>query len=268
MDDSSNQASSQQASLKQAELALQEAQRAYDKIAWQPDAGASGEGADLQRATIDYEAAKAAYDDLVKPASTADLQGALSGAYAAQDALKQLQAQPTAGDVGEAEANQAVAAASLEKTRQGVTAGTLRAAEIEVEGAVLDLEQAKKDLNKARVTAPISGTVLEVGVEPGQVGQAGSVVVVMADTSKIKLMVNVEQKDISQIKLGQMAEISIYALTGELYKGVVEKIAPVSREGATFVGFPVTLRLTDGDLDVIRPGMTASATFVTAAIAR
>ncbi len=89
------------------------------------------------------------------------------------------------------------------------------------------------------------------------------VVVVMADSSQIKLVVYVEQKDISQIELGQKAEISIYALPGRAYTGVVEKIAPVSREGTAFVGFPVTLSFTDEDLDAVRPGMTASATFAT-----
>lgn len=252
-----------QAALKQAELNLQQAQREYDKIAWQPDAGTSSEGAALQSATIDYESTKAAYDELIEPASVADLQSALSGAYSAQDALKQLQEQPTEGSIGEARANVAVAEANLEKTKQGATETALRTAELAVEGALLDLEEAKSDLNEARVTAPIAGTVLEVNVEPGQVGSAGSVVVVMADTSQIKLVVNVEQKDISQIQLGQEAEISIYALPGRTYMGVVEKIAPVSREGAAFVGFPVTLTFTDDDLDAVRPGMTASATFAT-----
>ena len=254
-----------QASLKQAQLDLQQAQRAYDKISWQPDAGTSSEGAALQKATIDYESAQAAYDDLIKPPTTADLQSALSAAYSAQNALKQLKEKPTAGDVGEAKANVAVAQATLDKTKEGPTKAELRTAEIAVESALLDLEQARKDLNNAELKAPLAGTILTVNVEPGQVASSGDVAIVMADTSKIKLIVNVEQKDISKITVGQNAEISIYALPGKPYKGVVEKIAPVSSGEESFVGFPVTLRFTDSDLSAIIPGMTASATFATTA---
>ncbi|CAN5527424.1 hypothetical protein BH10CHL1_BH10CHL1_15760 [soil metagenome] len=252
-----------QAALKQAQLTLQEAQRAYDKISWQPDAGTSSEGATLQKATIDYEAAQAAYDDLIKPATTADLQSALSDAYTAQNALQLLKDKPTAGDVGEAKANVAVAQATLAKTKLGPTKADLRTSEIAVESALIDLEQARKDLNNAQLKAPLTGTILAVNVEPGQVSSSGDVAVVMADTSKIKLVVNVEQKDINQIKIGQNAEISIYALPGQTFKGVVEKIAPVSSSTQSFVGFPVTLRFTDSDMSAVIPGMTASATFAT-----
>ncbi|MFN8493486.1 MAG: efflux RND transporter periplasmic adaptor subunit [Caldilineaceae bacterium] len=254
-----------QASLKAAELTLQQAQRAYDKISWQPDAGTSAEGAALQKATIDYESAKAAYDDLIKPPTTADLQSALSTAYKAQDDLAQLKEKPTAADVNEAKANVAVAQATLDKTKEGPTKVELRTAEIAVESALIDLDQARKDLNNAQLKAPIAGTVLAVNLEPGQVAKGGDVAVVMADTNKIKLVVNVEQKDISRVKVGQSAEISVYALPGKTYKGVVEKIAPVSSDDKSFVGFPVTLRFTDSDLSAIIPGMTASATFSEAA---
>ncbi len=250
-----------QAALKQAQLDVQQAQRAYDKISWQPDAGTTSEGATLQKATIDYEAAQAAYDDLIKPPTTADLQAALSTAYTAQDALQQLKDKPTTGDVGEAKANVAVAQATLGKTTQGPTKAALRTAEIAVESALIDLEQARKDLNNAQLKAPLSGTILAVNVEPGQVSSSGDVAVVMADISKIKLVVNVEQKDISQIAVGQGAEISIYALPGKAFKGVVEKIAPVSSSDKSFVGFPVTLRFTNSDMAAVIPGMTASATF-------
>ena len=200
---------------------------------------------------------------MIKPPTVADLQSALSSAYSAQNALKQLKEKPTAGDVSEAKANVAVAQATLDKTKRGPTKAALRTAEIAVESALIDLEQARKDLNNAQLKAPLAGTVLAVNVEPGQVASSGSVALVMADTNKIKLVVNVEQKDISKIVVGQNAEVSIYALPGKPYKGVVEKIAPVSSGDKSFVGFPVTLRLTDSDLSAIIPGMTASATFAT-----
>jgi len=58
------------ASLKKAEVALAEARRAYDKVAWRNDIGMTSQAADLQSATIDYESAKAAYAETIASAST------------------------------------------------------------------------------------------------------------------------------------------------------------------------------------------------------
>ena len=53
------------ASYEKARIALQQAQSAYDKVAWRADVGQSSQSQDLQSATIDYNSAKANYDALV-----------------------------------------------------------------------------------------------------------------------------------------------------------------------------------------------------------
>ncbi|NJN80829.1 MAG: HlyD family efflux transporter periplasmic adaptor subunit [Caldilineaceae bacterium] len=109
--------------------------------------------------------------------------------------------------------------------------------------------------------------MLDVTVDPGEQISAGSDVATLAEMSDIKLIVNVEQKDISRIDIGQGVEVSIYALPDLLFAGIVEKIAPTSESGTGFVTFPVTIILTDDDLSAVRPGMTASANFVAEAAA-
>ena len=79
--------------------------------------------------------------------------------------------------------------------------------------------------------------------------------------SKIKLVVDVEQRDIPHIFEGQEAAISVYALSGQEYTGVVDLIVPVSAEGSDLVTYPVTLRFTSESLENLLPGMTATATF-------
>lgn len=251
-----------QASLKQAEINLQQAQRAYDKIAWQPDAGSSGEGAELQRATITFESAKAAYDELTAPPMPSELQSALARAQSAQDDLNQLEKKPTPAELAEARANVAAAEASLEDLTKGQDAEAVRAAELGVQSAQIALEQAKLDLSNARVLAPIDGVVLAVNVEVGEQGSSGAVVAAVADVSKLRLVVNVEQKDIVHVTVGQEAEITIYGLTGKVYHGVVEKIAPQGESGTGSITFPVTLQITDESLANLKPGMNATATFV------
>jgi len=250
-----------QASLRRAEIALQEAQRAYDKIAWMPEAGTMPQSAALQDATISYESAKAGFDEVNEPAKPSALQSALAAAERAQDALNELQKKPTAAELASARSELADAEATLTKMKKGPNENDLRLAEIKVEQALTVLEQARMDLANAKVTAPISGTVLAVNVEPGEQASAGSVVVTLADVSKLKLVVNVEQRDIPHISMGQDAAISVYALSGQEFAGVVDLIVPVSDEGSDLVTYPVTLRFTSESMEGLLPGMTATATF-------
>lgn len=254
-----------QAALRQAEINLQEAQRAYDQIAWMPEAGTRPESAALQQATISYESAKAAYEETTEPAKPSALQSALANAQGAQDALNELEKKPTAAELAAARANLAEAEANLTKIQKGPDENDLRLAEIGVEQALIGLEQARLDLENAQVLAPVAGTVLAVNVEPGEQASAGSVVVTLADTSQLKLVVNVEQRDIPLITVGEEAVVSVYALPGRPFTGKIDLIVPVSDNSSGLVTYPVTLHLVDEDLSGLLPGMTATAIFTKAA---
>lgn len=256
------------ASLRRAEIALQEAQRAYDKIAWMPEAGTTAESATLQDATLSYESAKAAYDEIVQPAKPSALQSALANAQGAQDALNELKKKPTPAELADAKAGMASAEANLAKLKKGPNANDLRQAEIGVEQALIALEQARMNLENAQVVAPMDGTVLAVNVEAGLSISGGTVVATLADTSKLKLTVNVEQKEISHIQIGQNAAVSVYALPDRTFTGVVDLIIPVSDMSTGQVNYPVTLHLTDKTLDGLLPGMTATAIFTETAKAQ
>ena len=65
-----------QAAMVKAEVALQQAQAAYDLVAWQPGVGASPQAVALQEASIDYQAAKAQYERLKNLPTEAELQEA------------------------------------------------------------------------------------------------------------------------------------------------------------------------------------------------
>ena len=249
------------ASLRLAEISLQEAQRAYDKIAWMPEAGASGESASLQEATISYESTKAAYDETSLPAKKSALQSALANSQSAQDALNALEQKPTAAELASAKAALASAEAALAKMRKGPNANDLRLAEITVETSLIALEQTRINLENAAVKAPLSGTVLAVTVEPGLSASASSVVVTLADMNTLKMTVNVDQKDIRHIQVGQSAAVSVYALPDQVFTGVIDQIIPVSDMSTGLVTFPVTLRFANDSMAGLLPGMTATAIF-------
>ncbi len=247
------------ADLEKTMIDLQQAQWAYDQVAYKGDVGASSQAAALQQATIDYEAAKAAYEIAIEPASQADLQEALSAIQSAQEQLDDLRAQPTQADLATAEAQVASAQSELDALLKGPSDAERRAAEISVAQARLDLEEAQADLAQAQLRAPIDGSVLSVDVEVGERVSAGLSAVTLADLNALELTVNVAEVDIGKIYLDQPAEITVDALPDKAFSGTVARIAPSSASESGVVNYPVTIQLTDTDLSGVRPGMTAVA---------
>ena len=81
------------AQLRQAEIALKQAQQAYNKIKDQPDAGMMPQAAQLEQATFNYEVAKAQVAKTEETATQAQLAQALNQIAQAQSALRKAQAQ-------------------------------------------------------------------------------------------------------------------------------------------------------------------------------
>jgi HlyD family secretion protein len=246
------------ADLKKAEIALAEAQSAYDKVAWQGNA--SSQSADLQAATIDYEAAKAAFTEATAAAANSDLQNATANIQSAQVALDDLLESPTAAEIATAAANVADAEAALADVQRGATANDLRAAEITLEQALIDLETAQRNLLGAAVRAPIAGVVTSIDAEVGIRKAADAVVVTLTDPQQLELFILVAESDIPNVTLEQEATVEIDALPGTAFSGVVAEISPVNDASSTAVSYPVTVRLTDENLSGVLPGMNAVAT--------
>ncbi|MEZ4732715.1 MAG: efflux RND transporter periplasmic adaptor subunit [Caldilineaceae bacterium] len=214
------------ASLKKAEVALAEARRAYDKVAWRNDIGMTSEAAALQEATIDYESAKAAYEESVAAAANSEVQSAVSSAQSAQAQLDDLLNSPTEAEIATAKAQVADAEKALADLQKGPTDSDLRDVQISLEQALVDLEESHANLAAAQVLAPSTGTVLTVDAAVGQRVSEGAAIVTLADTSQLELTINVAELDVPQITNGQPAAIEIDALSGKTFVGEVAYIAP------------------------------------------
>lgn len=249
--------------LKLSELDVQQAQRAYDEIKWRGDAGMTPQSAALQRATISYESANAAYAQLTKGATAAQLQSAIANAQSAQNALNNLQKRPTPAELAEAKAAVASAESALAKLKTGSKAGEIRSAELGVEQAKMALDNAKRSLANAKVTSPITGVVLAVNAQVGQTASGGSPVFEIADITKLQVTVNVEQRDLPLIKVGQKADVSVYGYSEQVFSGTVERIQPVAGQSSSGpITFPVVITFDDDVSAGLLPGMAATATFV------
>lgn len=248
------------ASMDKAQIALTEAQRNYDEIAWRPDVGKTPQSAALQRATIDFTAAKAAFDEATAPAKDSDLLSALTAAQRTQIALDDLLEGSTDADIALAEARVLSAEAALERLEELAGASDLAAAELRVRQAEISLEEAEAALAKAKVTAPIAGTVTSLNVELGEMASAGSSAAVLGDVVALKLVVNVPQDDIDRVSVGSAVTVTRYG-TDKTVDAVVERISPVGTPGAGTATFPVTILLPIEGAEGFNPGMLVSVAF-------
>ena len=142
---------------------------------------------------------------------------------------------------------------------------------VQQERALLD--SAEYDLTQVTITAPIDGVVTRRNIEAGEtvvigtMNNPGTVLMTIADFSVLEAHVEVDETDIPAVRFDQPAEITIDALPGRVYRGVVTEIgnSPIQSDaaGSQATNFRVVVTL-DGDVPGVRPGFTATADITTA----
>ncbi len=250
------------ADLHKAYIALEQAQEAYNQIAYRGDIGQTSQATTLQEATIDYDTAKAAYEISTEAASESEVQNALKAIKDAQVQIESLEA--TKADLLAAEAQVSSAQATLTGLINGPTQAEVRELELSIEQAQLNLEAAQADLDEAELRATIDGIVLSVDVEVGQKTTSDlSSALIIGDLTELELPVYVAEVDINKVELGQPVNISVDALPDQVFSGEVSRVAPISEASSGVVNYEVTIRLNDLKIeDGVRPGMTAVATIL------
>lgn len=88
-------------------------------------------------------------------------------------------------------------------------------------------------LSKAEIKAPIAGRIVQSNVVKGSMAAAGSTVAVLADTSNLYIKANIEETDITKIKVGQKVLIKIDAYPHKTFTGYVETISAATQSVIT-----------------------------------
>jgi HlyD family secretion protein len=142
----------------------------------------------------------------------------------------------------------------------------------EINQARASLKQSLDDLSKTRIFAPMTGTISDLNKEVGEIAIGSQfqedVIMVVADLNSMEALVNVDENDIVNVKVGQTAEIEVDALFGEKLTGDVYEIANTAtmadpaaqqqQQPTQKTEFEVKIAITS-DIERLRPGMTASA---------
>ena len=188
----------------------------------------------------------------------------------AQKALASAQATPTT-DVDAASAAAAGASAGSADTN------TVSAAQRSLASAQANLDQANAKAAGRTVTAPSSGSIVELNAKVGATVTGGMIMgesdtsggkqcMQIADLSKMKVTVQVGEKDIAKIAVGQNANVTYPAFPDIVSQGTVTAIASVansdSNSGGGSVTFNVDILIEAPDAR-LKPGMTAEVSVVT-----
>ncbi len=118
------------------------------------------------------------------------------------------------------------------------------------------------DLSKAVVRSPISGIVLTRSVEPGQtVAAAMSTPVLFTlaeDLTKMKLLVDVDEADVGEVREGQEATFTVDAYPNRRFPARIIQVRYGAKTKNSVVTYKAVLNVDNSDFS-LRPGMTATA---------
>lgn len=187
----------------------------------------------------------------------------------AQKAAAVAQATPTT-DVDGASAAAGVSAASADTN-------AVSAAQRSLASAQANLDQANAKAASRTVTAPSSGSIVELNAKVGATVTGGMIMgesdtsggkqcMQIADLSKMKVTVQVGEKDIAKIAVGQSANVTYPAFPDIVSQGTVTAIASVANSDSNSGGGSVTFNvdiLIEAPDSRLKPGMTAEVSVVT-----
>jgi HlyD family secretion protein len=243
--------SAAEAALKSADTNIRSLQANLDRVK-----------ADQARAKADFDRAKLLIDNGLISKQDYDLRRASYDSFTAA--------------IAEAEARIAQARAQREQF-----AAQLSATQRRIAVSQANLRRASDSLQRTQATSPIDGVVTNLPVRvgetvvPGIQNSPASLIMTIADMSLITAEVKVDETDIVNVKLDQVADITIDAIPGKTFKGRVIEIGNTAILRSTGLAasqsaissqeakdFKVVIAL-DNPSEVMRPGLSCTAKIIT-----
>ncbi len=124
------------------------------------------------------------------------------------------------------------------------------------------LKKAAINLKYCTITAPISGVIIARNIQLGNmvIASFSSPVLftIAYDLKKMQVQANVDEADIGQLKLGQLAKFTVDAFPSEIFQGMVTQIRRQPVTLANVVNYVVIIEVDNPDLKLM-PGLTANA---------
>jgi HlyD family secretion protein len=191
-----------------------------------------------------------------------------------QNRVDQAQAEVNASSQRLATAETQLARGEKLRGNAWINQSELEALELEVANTRAEAVAARVELENARIAredtevrAPADGTILTRLVERGQVISSptqdvggGTLLLTMADLTRVRARVRVDETDIGKLAAGVPARIQVAAYPGRAFGGTVEKIEPQAVVDQNVTLFAVLINVANED-GLLRPGMNVDAVF-------
>jgi membrane fusion protein (multidrug efflux system) len=116
------------------------------------------------------------------------------------------------------------------------------------------LDELRINLSNTVIVSPVNGFVAKRSVDPGAFVSQNAPVVDVVDISRVRLVVNVVERDLKELQTGDVAKVEVDAYPGELFQGRIARLAPVL-DPATRTA-PIEIEILNPDFR-LKPGMYA-----------
>ena len=171
----------------------------------------------------------------------------------------------------------APAQAEQSQTAFDVAEATYQSTRAQLEQSRAGLQAAKDNLAKTRLVSPISGRVVRLAVEEGEVAVPGTfsretgLLMTVADLSVILANVQVDETDVVRIAIGDSVEVTIDAYPDTSFVGRVTEVSQSAKLTSTQTSSGSNDRAVDFDVEVtlttppdeVRPDLSCTARVVT-----
>lgn len=119
-----------------------------------------------------------------------------------------------------------LSSAQAQAAAQASSGAEAQQAQSQLAESAAALQAAEAKLAQTRIRAPAAGVVLERMVEPGDIAQPGRRMMSLALNGPVRLIVQVDEKNLPLIKQGAVAMAAADAFPGERFEAVVNYISP------------------------------------------
>ena len=181
----------------------------------------------------------------------------------------------TEADLEVAQVRLEIAESQIERStllleREVITAQEHEGARVEYANSRANLVKARTNhelavlqLEDVRITAPMTGTIIQKNVEEGMVIQSasgnvsgGTTLFLMANLGEMQVRTLVDETDMGQLEPGMVANVTVEAFPDRTFRGEVQKIEPQATVEQNVTMFAVIVSI-DNRGRLLKPGMNA-----------